>query len=661
MLKKFNISAKLALGFGLLMAVIVAEAALGLVQVGTFREVLEAVSRRDEAQIRVIDALRNVDLARAGYWRHAVYGDEADWRGMTEALDQARLAVAGAADLTDGDDDGRASLNGLNALTERWAAAARATRELRDKGAAPDQVALATFELNAAGRQFLLVSDLALGTFRDAGLATREAAEAAATRADRLVSVLGLLGFLTGVAGTILISRSITRPVRAMTGAMRRLADGDLTIAVPASDHRGEIGAMASALSVFKEAAAASERARDERERSRERAERDKRESLLRMAETVERETRVAVDTVSGHVDEMAEGTERMAASAGAVGRNSQSVAAAATQALANARNVVSATERLSSSIGEIGERVSSAASISSRASVSSDAARSTIGELAASVERIGEVARLINDIAGQTNLLALNATIEAARAGEAGKGFAVVAQEVKNLATQTGGATGDISRQIAEIQETTRRAVDAVGGIADAIREVEAISIAIAAAVEEQSVATSEISRNVAQTADAANEVASRIADVSSEANSTGERASSVNSVAVSLVGAIESLRETLVRVVRTATPEVDRRRHTRFRLDGEATVRVDGRSLTVGIGDVSGGGAVLVSRDVPAGASLTVSFPGFAAEVAGNALSVDGDRVRVGFEIDDLGARRFAHLLAERAHDLTPIDEAA
>ena len=73
-------------------------------------------------------------------------------------------------------------------------------------------------------------------------------------------------------------------------------------------------------------------------------------------------------------------------------------------------------------------------------------------GEAAALRKEVGEVAKVakqIQTIAKQTNLLALNATIEAARAGDAGRGFAVVANEVKQLASQTGTATHQISQTL--------------------------------------------------------------------------------------------------------------------------------------------------------------------------------------------------------------------
>src|SRR6185312_15692244 len=137
---------------------------------------------------------------------------------------------------------------------------------------------------------------------------------------------------------------------------------------------------------------------------------------------------------------------------------------------------------------------------------------------------RIGDVVELINTIAGQTNLLALNATIEAARAGEAGRGFAVVASEVKALAEQTAKATGEISQQIAGIQNATHESVGAIKEIGDTIGKMSEIASTIAAAVEEQGAATQEISRNVQRAALGTAQVSSNIAEVHRGANETGQ-----------------------------------------------------------------------------------------------------------------------------------------
>ena len=165
-----------------------------------------------------------------------------------------------------------------------------------------------------------------------------------------------------------------------------------------------------------------------------------------------------------------------------------------------------------------------------------------------------------------------------------------MVAGEVKNLANQTARATEEIGQQIAEVQSTTAEAVASVGEISTAIQGVNEVSVSVAASIRQQDSATQEIARNVAQTTSAAQEVATRIADVSAEASQTGERASKVSGISGDVARSIDSLKSVLIRVVRTATKEVDRRNLPRYRLNSlKGSVIMGGQAVPVTFDEIT------------------------------------------------------------------------
>jgi methyl-accepting chemotaxis protein len=180
----------------------------------------------------------------------------------------------------------------------------------------------------------------------------------------------------------------------------------------------------------------------------------------------------------------------------------------------------VTATEELSGSIQEIGQQATNGLGMAQSAVADTERTQSVIGTLSDAAERIGSVVETISAIAARTNLLALNATIEAARAGEAGKGFAVVAAEVKTLANQTSRATGDISQQVAAIQDATKRSVDEISAIARTIGKLTTVSTSIASAVQQQSMTTRSIAESI-------HNAAGHTAHASVEINSVDEAVS--------------------------------------------------------------------------------------------------------------------------------------
>ena len=356
-----------------------------------------------------------------------------------------------------------------------------------------------------------------------------------------------LLVSLTALAAVscvcFLTLRLLFRPLPILTATMLRLAEGDTMVDVPYLGRGDELGEMAQAVQVFKEAAA--ERRRLEAERAAEREKQFARaQRLEELAGAFDGEVAAVLAALGGSAGEMQQASQAMSATAEETSRQATAVAAASEQTTSNVQTVASAAEELSSSIREIARQMGASSAIARDATGEAEKAQATVRGLAAAAEKIGEVVELINAIAGQTNLLALNATIEAARAGDAGKGFAVVAGEVKSLANQTAKATEEIAAQIDAVRSEINDTVGAIEGIVATIGKINEISASIAAAVEEQDAATQEIARNVEQAAQGTQQVSGNIAGVTSAADETGSAANQVLHVAQVMAERSEDMR---------------------------------------------------------------------------------------------------------------------
>jgi methyl-accepting chemotaxis protein len=322
----------------------------------------------------------------------------------------------------------------------------------------------------------------------------RQSAQRSAAGARNLILAGAVSGLLLALMGSLLVVRSITRPLAQLRQQMEDIADrdGDLTQRAD-EDGNDELTFVAMAFNRFAATIAATVRSVGEQA--------------------------AALSTAS----------EQLTATSHSIGLNAQETSTQATaaedasgQVAAHVTAASSGAEEMSVSIREIAQSAASAALVAADAVSSAEATNAIVSKLGGSSAQIGDVVRLIAAVAQQTNLLALNATIEAARAGDAGKGFAVVASEVKDLAQETSRATDEISRQVLAIQTETTTAMQAITHICLVIGQISQYTSTIAAAVEEQSATSADMSRSVLEAATGTSLMATNIRRVAAVSEST-------------------------------------------------------------------------------------------------------------------------------------------
>ncbi len=308
----------------------------------------------------------------------------------------------------------------------------------------------------------------------------------------------------------------------------------------------------------------ASEAAKQEAERSNsqiaeltEKAETERRNTLLGISEKFEAKVASVLSQVAPAVAHLQQTAETMRHTTAGAGERSKNVVATSGKARSNIMTIADAAEAMRLSISTIREQASKSQNEAEMASQKAGEAAGTVAAMVAGAETISQVVDLIRSIAEQTNLLALNATIESARAGEAGKGFAVVAQEVKQLATQTAKATEEISAQIASIQQVSSSAQESMNSVVETIQASMEILVGLGHSIEDQLNATSSISQTVSDTVDDTRMLDGSVTGINDEINKTATQSETVINAASQVASHTEQLQNEMaefVRIVRQA-----------------------------------------------------------------------------------------------------------
>jgi len=309
--------------------------------------------------------------------------------------------------------------------------------------------------------------------------ANREQSHAENNSLNLTMAMTAFAALGIGIFVAIFLSRSIAGATQAVLEQTEAIAAGDLTRDDLKIRSHDELGDLTTAINKMSG-------------------------SLKRMILAIT-ENALQVGSAS---EELSSTSQQITANSEETSAQATMVSTSTTQVSQNLQTVATGAEEMGASIKEIAKNATEAAKIATSAVKVAETANATVSKLGNSSAEIGQVIKVITSIAQQTNLLALNATIEAARAGEAGKGFAVVANEVKELAKETAKATEDISRKIEAIQTDTKAAVDAIASISEVIHQVNGISNTIATAVEEQNATTNEMARNVSEAARGSSEI---------------------------------------------------------------------------------------------------------------------------------------------------------
>jgi methyl-accepting chemotaxis protein len=551
-LEMMRVSSRLLLGFGSLLLLVAVISALSIGSGLNAKTEIGNVARLTGDQTLTERVEKRLFEGRMQIWMALASGDASHWTQADAAFkiahDQLDELVAQTQDPT--------RLQQAKQLASLISNYQQTAADLKRFGGA--NAALATQEAQdsrdralKAGAAVADLGEALAKQYQDAAAAQVRSADANAAMTVTITAILAAISLAAGALLAMLVARSINRPVKALTSAMKALAAGDLHAEIPAARGRDEISEMARTVAVFKQAGLDKVRFEQEAEAERSRVEDERRRNALASEDRARQQSAVveslalglerlstgdltyrlqdafpadyeklrtdfnaAIAKLDSTVGVIVNTTYGIQSGSGEISEAAEDLSKRTEQQAASLEETAAALDEITATVKRTAEGASQATEQARKARAdgerSSEVVRDAVSAMSAiakSAEEIGQIIGVIDEIAFQTNLLALNAGVEAARAGDAGKGFAVVASEVRGLAQRSADAAKEIKALISSSSSEVRQGVQLVGQAGDALDriitqvvEINGVIQGISASTHEQATALAQVNTAVNQ-----------------------------------------------------------------------------------------------------------------------------------------------------------------